>query len=157
MSLDRLLHDIVSGPRGPEIGAFFDFDGTVISGYSASAFYGHRLRSGEMGLGELARTVKAGLRGVNSEAEFLALLEVGSVSWVGRTEAELAALGEKLFRQEIAGRLHSEVWELVQATTTWGTPSYSPRPPRGSRWSRWRGHSMRSMCSARGSRARTAR
>jgi putative phosphoserine phosphatase/1-acylglycerol-3-phosphate O-acyltransferase len=115
MSLELRLHDIVSGPSGPEIGAFFDFDGTVISGYSASAFYGHRIRGGEMGLGELARTVRAGLRGVNSADEFLAVLELGSASWVGKSEAELAALGEKLFKQEIAGRLHSEVWELVQA------------------------------------------
>jgi putative phosphoserine phosphatase/1-acylglycerol-3-phosphate O-acyltransferase len=115
MSLDELLHAVYSGPRGPEIGAFFDYDGTVISGYSASAFYGHRLRGGEIGLPELAQTLWAGARGVGTPDDFTALLDLSLRSWAGKPEAELAALGEQLFKRSIAGRLHLEVWELVQA------------------------------------------
>jgi len=36
--LSALLAEIAAGPEGPEIGAFFDFDGTLIAGYSAEAF-----------------------------------------------------------------------------------------------------------------------
>ena len=36
--LRALLSEIDAGPDGPEIGAFFDFDGTLIAGYSAEAF-----------------------------------------------------------------------------------------------------------------------
>jgi len=115
MSLDVLVHDILAGPRGPDVAAFFDFDGTVISGYSATAFYGHRLRGGDIGLGELARTLRLGLRGVGTQDEFRSLLTLSIGSWAGRSEAELAALGERLFKERIAGHLHSEVWELVQA------------------------------------------
>ncbi|KQY57243.1 HAD family hydrolase [Nocardioides sp. Root140] len=115
MSLDTLLRKIYAGPGGPEIGAFFDYDGTVITGFSASAFYGHRVRGREIGLSELAQTVWAGFRGVNTAAEFLSLLELSCRAWAGKTEVELIELGETLFKESIAGRLHLEVWELVKA------------------------------------------
>jgi putative phosphoserine phosphatase/1-acylglycerol-3-phosphate O-acyltransferase len=115
MTLQDRLDAIRSAPRGAQVGAFFDYDGTVISGYSAAVFFGHRFRAREIGLTELAQTLWTGLRGVESEADFLALLEMGLKPWQGRREDELTALGERLFRQTIAGRLHLEVWELVQA------------------------------------------
>jgi putative phosphoserine phosphatase/1-acylglycerol-3-phosphate O-acyltransferase len=34
----ELLDEVGRAPKGPEVGAFFDFDGTLIAGYSASAF-----------------------------------------------------------------------------------------------------------------------
>src|SRR5712671_358035 len=44
-TLDTLLEEIRTGPSGPQIAAFFDFDGTLIDGYSAAALYSHRLRT----------------------------------------------------------------------------------------------------------------
>ena len=35
-------------PDGPEIGAFFDFDGTLIAGYSAAAFILEQLKQGHV-------------------------------------------------------------------------------------------------------------
>lgn len=115
MSLDALLRAVYAAPRGPQVAAVFDYDGTLISGYSATAFYGHRIRGREVGLGELAQTLWAGTRGVRTPAEYSALLELGLQAWAGRTEDELAELGERLFRGGIAGRIHLEAWELVQA------------------------------------------
>jgi len=40
-STEELLEQIRSGPSGPQIAAFFDFDGTLIDGYSAAALYEH--------------------------------------------------------------------------------------------------------------------
>ncbi len=40
-----LIDAVEAGPKGPHIGAFFDFDGTLIDGYSLSAFARHHLRS----------------------------------------------------------------------------------------------------------------
>ena len=53
------LAQIRSGPPGPAVGAFFDFDGTIIEGYSALAFYTHRLRNFEVGPEEATRTMLA--------------------------------------------------------------------------------------------------
>ena len=38
-----VVAEILDLPDGPEIGAFFDFDGTIISGYSAVAFFQEQL------------------------------------------------------------------------------------------------------------------
>lgn len=115
MSLEARVRELHEGPRGPQVGAFFDYDGTVISGYSASAFYSHRLLGGDIGLLELAQTLWLGLRGVRTTEDFLALLAPSLDAWAGRPEGELDGLGERLFKEGIAGQLHSEVWELVQA------------------------------------------
>lgn len=120
MTVDELVTEVYAAPSGPKVGAFFDYDGTVISGYSAMAFYTQRLKDGDVGLGELARTAWMGLRGVSTEREFAELLDVSLAAWAGRTESELAELGEYLFTHEIASRLHTEVWQLVQAHRAMG-------------------------------------
>src|SRR5205807_45671 len=60
-SVEELLEEVERSPRGPEVGAFFDFDGTLIAGYSASAFYQDRIRRFELTAGELVRSVAAWL------------------------------------------------------------------------------------------------
>ena len=99
------LSDIHNGPAGPEIGAFFDFDGTIIDGYSAMAFYSHRLKNFEIGPEEAARTVLAAVRGPMSEEQFAALAEMGMRSWAGRNEEDLLELGQRVFVREIAKSL----------------------------------------------------
>jgi putative phosphoserine phosphatase / 1-acylglycerol-3-phosphate O-acyltransferase len=61
---------IEAGPKGPNIGAFFDFDGTLIDGYSVVAFFADRLRHGEMSLGEAAGIVRMAWQGDMDEDEF---------------------------------------------------------------------------------------
>jgi putative phosphoserine phosphatase/1-acylglycerol-3-phosphate O-acyltransferase len=115
MELDALLAEIRTGPRGPRIGAFFDFDGTLIDGYSAGALYSHRLRNFEMGPAELIHTLRATGAGTLSEEQFGTLMSMGIAGWAGRPVEDLEELGERLFRQGIAGRLFHETWRLVKA------------------------------------------
>jgi putative phosphoserine phosphatase/1-acylglycerol-3-phosphate O-acyltransferase len=44
MSVTDAIAAIEAGPRGPQVGAFFDFDGTLIDGYSAAPYFAERLR-----------------------------------------------------------------------------------------------------------------
>jgi putative phosphoserine phosphatase/1-acylglycerol-3-phosphate O-acyltransferase len=115
MQLDALVRRIERAPTGPEVAAFFDYDGTVISGYSAGAFYRHRLRTLDIGLSELGGTILAAARGIRTSEEFSAFLDLSLHSLRGKNETEVRELGEKLFRDEIAGRLHLEVWRLIEA------------------------------------------
>ena len=43
--INWLLAEIETGPQGPTVGAFFDFDGTLIKGYSATAFFKERIKT----------------------------------------------------------------------------------------------------------------
>ena len=113
--VDALLEEIRTGPSGPRIAAFFDFDGTLIDGYSAAALYSHRLRNFEIGPAEAAHTVLATLRGPLSEDEFAKLVERGIRGWAGRVDDDMVELGERLFTQGIAGALFHDAWRLVKA------------------------------------------
>jgi len=112
---DSVLEAIRLSPPGPQTAAFFDFDGTLIDGYSAGALYSHRLRNRQVGLTETLHTVRALSGGTLSEAGFMALINRGFAGWAGRPVKDLDDLGEKLFRQQIGGMLRHEAWRLVKA------------------------------------------
>jgi HAD superfamily hydrolase (TIGR01490 family) len=111
--LERLLQDIRNGPKGPEIGAFFDFDGTLIAGYSAFAFWEQRLRSMQVGAGEIARSLVAGLEMNLRGSDVSKLMRIAVDAWKGHTEDEIAELSERLFVQRIAGMVYPEARALV--------------------------------------------
>lgn len=115
VSVDDVVEQIKSQPSGPKVAAFFDFDGTLIHGYSAGALLAHRARSFELGPEELMRVVAAAAGGPLDEAAFAELLRRGIRGWIGRTEEELDELGEQLFASDIAGALFHGAWRLVRA------------------------------------------
>lgn len=114
-SVEALLEQIRTGPSGPAIAAVFDFDGTLIEGYSAAALYSHRLRNFEIGPGELVRTAQRMLGPTMSEEQFVELVEDGIRGWAGRAEEDVLELGERLFAQQVAGALFHQAWRLVRA------------------------------------------
>jgi putative phosphoserine phosphatase / 1-acylglycerol-3-phosphate O-acyltransferase len=114
-TVEELIDRIKAGPGGPKVAAFFDFDGTLIQGYSANALYAHRARNLELGPDEFVRTVRAALGGPLDEAAFEDLMLQGIRGWVGRTDDELMELGEQLFTEEVAGSLFHGAWRLVRA------------------------------------------
>ncbi|MFL5868100.1 MAG: HAD-IB family hydrolase, partial [Thermoleophilaceae bacterium] len=113
--VEALIEEIEGGPAGPEVGAFFDLDGTLISGYSANVFYQEFIRRRQMSAGEIARSVGAaidqGLRG----SDVTPLVEIAAGSFSGRAEEELAELGERLFVQRIAGMVYPDSRLIVRA------------------------------------------
>jgi putative phosphoserine phosphatase / 1-acylglycerol-3-phosphate O-acyltransferase len=115
VSVDALLDEIRSDATGPQVAAFFDFDGTLIDGYSASALYAHRFRNFEIGPAELLHTIRASLGGALSEHEFERLLSRGISGWAGRPAEDISELGERLFAQGIAGTLFHGAWRAVKA------------------------------------------
>jgi putative phosphoserine phosphatase / 1-acylglycerol-3-phosphate O-acyltransferase len=115
MSVTDAIAAIEAGPKGPEIGAFFDFDGTLIDGYSAAPYFAERLRRREMSLGEAADIIRTAWRGDLNEHEFAEVVGRGFAAWTGHSEDELAALWLRLFKEKIASRLFPEAWSLVKA------------------------------------------
>ncbi|HEX4719694.1 MAG TPA: HAD-IB family hydrolase [Thermoleophilaceae bacterium] len=113
--LERLIEDVEAGPQGPEVGAFFDFDGTLIAGYSANAWYGERLRKFEVGPAELARTLIAGFDMNLRGADVTRFMEIAVAAWAGRAADDIEALGERLFVQQIAGMTYPESDPLIRA------------------------------------------
>lgn len=111
---EALLSGIRSGPRGPEIAAFFDFDGTLIQGYSSALLYEQRYRRLGVGLGETLRLIQF-TRGEPSEADFRQLTTDGIKGWAGKDQAFLDQVSKDLWRSGISKMLFHEGWRLVKA------------------------------------------
>lgn len=114
-TLEAVLAEIAQGPRGPRVGAFFDLDGTLLSGYSAGAFYRERLRRGEMSRAELARTLAVAVDGSLLGGDPARLGPIAVDGLRGRSEDSLVELGERLFVQGIARTIRPGARELVRA------------------------------------------
>ena len=110
-----LLDAVVAASEGPEVGAFFDFDGTVIAGHSVLAFMRHHVRTLDVRLAPTLRTLLAGAQGLETEEDFVKFLSITLRSWAGRRPEDLAELGRTLFRDEIGPTMYPEAWRLVRA------------------------------------------
>jgi putative phosphoserine phosphatase / 1-acylglycerol-3-phosphate O-acyltransferase len=113
--LPPALREIANSPEGPQVGAFFDLDGTLVSGYTAMVFAEDRYRRRQVGLNEVARTVALGALGLAGRATFADLIALGAAAWRGLPLAEMEAVAQRLFEDKIAARIYPEVRELVNA------------------------------------------
>ena len=114
-NLQALLAEIEAGPGGPEIGAFFDFDGTLIAGYSAEAFVLDAIRRRKVDPQMLVRSLLAGLDMQLRGSDVTALMEIAAGAGKGRREEALVELGQRLFRERVAGTVYPEARALVKA------------------------------------------
>src|SRR5258708_37528934 len=115
MSVTELIAEVDRGPEGPGVGAFFDFDGTLISGYSATAFYMERLRRREVSPRELAQSLLAGIDVNLRGADVSQLMQIAARAWAGRLEDELEEVGGRLLQKRIAGMVYPEARALGPA------------------------------------------
>ncbi|MEV4420324.1 HAD-IB family hydrolase [Patulibacter sp. NPDC049589] len=115
MSIEERLAAVEGAPEGPQVAAIFDFDGTVIDGYSASALMKDRFRRRDIGLMELAGLTLVGLKGAAGKSSFDELMRVGVHALKGRKQADLDALGRRLARSVTGGWLHDDAFVLIQA------------------------------------------
>lgn len=95
-------------------GAFFDFDGTIIAGYSILTFLKDRVQRREIGAAEIARAAVSLAQSVAGRIDSRELLSRGMHEWSGREVAELEALGERLFETALRDRIYPEIRALVE-------------------------------------------
>ncbi len=114
-SVDAVVRGVRSGPAGPGCAALFDLDRTLIDGYSALAFFGHRLRTGGMAAGELAASLAATAAFRLGRIGFPAFLAATTAAARGLPEAQLRELGEEVFERALAARIFPAARRLIEA------------------------------------------
>lgn len=110
-----VVAEILGLPEGPQIGAFFDFDGTVISGYSAFAFIEEQIKRGHLSPRELAELVGAMASFGFGNMGFSAMMLASTQFLRGIREDSYAAFGRELFESHIARQIYPESRALVHA------------------------------------------
>ncbi len=113
--IDDLLAAVAVGPQGPEVGAFFDFDGTLIHGYSAALYFRERMASGAVKPQELVGTLVEVFNMQQRGHDVTRLVGVGLGALRGTALTDLEAMGQQLFRSRISGQLYPDARRLIRA------------------------------------------
>jgi putative phosphoserine phosphatase/1-acylglycerol-3-phosphate O-acyltransferase len=115
--LAAVQRDIRVGPKGPAVGAFFDFDGTVVHGFKRGrrgwAMFQRKLRQKRTSAG-LTSSLLVGLSGQKSAAHVKRIDRLIRESWRGRRPADFELVERRLFTRFLAGRLYPEAWQLIR-------------------------------------------
>ncbi len=118
--LRRYLAALRRDERGASVAALFDFDGTLVAGYSVFAFLQEKLRRGRMSALEATETAQAVLRYALGTLDFEGLLAVGARHARAVPERSYRELGEALFERRLAGRVFAEARTLIAAHRSLG-------------------------------------
>jgi len=110
-----VTHDIEQLPEGPRIGAFFDFDGTLIAGFSATVFLKEQIRRGDLSPYQLVELLAAVSQFSLGSMGFSGLMTSAAKFMRGVREVDYIEFGQELYEQQIARKIYPESRALVQA------------------------------------------
>jgi putative phosphoserine phosphatase/1-acylglycerol-3-phosphate O-acyltransferase len=111
----ELTREIVESPSGAQIGAFFDVDRTLVAGFSVVEFIRDAISSGRMGAVDLLGTVTAIAQFQFGQVGFSGFVAGTSAGLKGVSEAEFAAVAERVFQDRLAANVYPESRALVRA------------------------------------------
>ncbi len=106
---------IATSPAGPAVGAFFDLDGTLVAGFTAAAHASDRLRRGQARAGEVLGVIEASLRYKLGRMQFERLLVRAAGYLRGESLAELDAVGQRVFTEQVADKVYPLMRQIVDA------------------------------------------
>ena len=110
-----LLERIDAAPDGPGTCALFDFDGTVIAGYSATVFIREQVRRGDITVRDLIALTSAMSQFGMGRMGFSAMMAATTQLMRGIEENTYHEIGEDLFRQQISRLIYPESRHLIEA------------------------------------------
>jgi putative phosphoserine phosphatase/1-acylglycerol-3-phosphate O-acyltransferase len=114
-TIKQLLRDIENSPDGPGIAAIFDFDGTIISGFSATSFVREQLKRGDLSKKDLVELVSAMTNFGLGNLGFSGMMAINAQFMRGIEEQTYNEVGERLYVEQIARLIYPESRALVNA------------------------------------------
>jgi putative phosphoserine phosphatase / 1-acylglycerol-3-phosphate O-acyltransferase len=109
------LEEIAASESGPHIAALFDFDGTIIAGYSAMSLLQEKFKRREMGLEEIIETANVMSQYSMGSIGFSGLMTGAAKFMKGMTEESFREFGEELYQKYIAKKVYPETREIIRA------------------------------------------
>ncbi len=109
------IAEIGASPEGPQVGAFFDLDGTLVDGFTATAHASDRIRRRQARIGEVLGVIEASMRYRFGRVQFARLLTRAAGYLRGESLAELDVIGERLFVERVATWVFPYMHEIVRA------------------------------------------
>ena len=113
--IKQLLNDIENAPSGSGVVAIFDFDGTLIAGYSATAFIREQLKRGDLSVTQLITLMRAMTNFGLGNMGFSGMMAVTAQFMRGIEEEAYREVGRHLYTKQIARLIYPESRALVKA------------------------------------------
>lgn len=107
--------EIAASRPGPQVGAFFDLDGTLVAGFTATAHASDRIRRRQARIGEVLGVVEASMRYRFGRMQFERLIIRAAGYLRGESITDLDELGERLFVDRVASRVYPLMRDIVRA------------------------------------------
>jgi putative phosphoserine phosphatase/1-acylglycerol-3-phosphate O-acyltransferase len=114
-AIDELTREIREGPAGPEVGAFFDLDQTLLAGFSAFAFFRERVTSGRISPREISDSLLGALSFALGRTGFSGMMAASTAAYRGLAESVLRETGQEVFEKHLARQIYPEARALVVA------------------------------------------
>ena len=111
----KVTKEVDALPDGPQIGAFFDFDGTVIYGYSATTYLREQIKRGDVTAKQLLELTKTMTQFGMGNMGFSAMMTVASQYLAGINESDYLEFAEQLYKKHIAKLIYPESRALIEA------------------------------------------
>lgn len=111
----KVTKEVDALPDGPQVGAFFDFDGTVIYGYSATTYLREQIKRGDVSPRQLLELTKTMTQFGMGNMGFSAMMTIASQYLRGISEEDYLEFAEKLYTKNIAKLIYPETRALIEA------------------------------------------
>ncbi len=106
---------VETAPDGPAIAAFFDFDGTLIAGFSVFAFIKERIKRADLSPRELTELLATMTSYGLGSLGFSGMMVAAAQMLRGVSEESYAEFGDEVYRKYLARQIYPESRALVEA------------------------------------------
>lgn len=110
----KVVKEVEALPDGPQICAFFDFDGTLIYGYSATVYLREQIKRGDIKPDQFIELTKTMVDFGLGNMGFSAMMMAASQFLAGINESDYIEFSEYLYTEHIAKLVYPESRALVE-------------------------------------------
>ncbi|HEX7752491.1 MAG TPA: HAD-IB family hydrolase [Novosphingobium sp.] len=106
---------IEKGPQGPGIIAAFDFDGTLIGGYSGNMLFQERRKRKEVSRDEVTESIGVLFKTMVNMVEANEMVVRAFARWEGKSQTEMEELSSHIYENAIQDSIFPEMREILEA------------------------------------------
>lgn len=111
----QLIQKIEKGPQGPAVIAAFDFDGTLIGGYSGNMLFQERRKRKDVSRQEMTESIGVMFKTMVKLVEANEMVARAFARWEGKSEAEMEELSSHIYEHAIQDSIFPEMREILEA------------------------------------------
>ena len=111
----QVIQDIANGPQGPQVIAAFDFDGTLIAGYSGNMLFQERRKRKDVSKDEMTESIGIMFKTMVKLVEANEMVTRAFARWEGKSQEQMEELSGHIYQNVIQDSVFPEMREILEA------------------------------------------